>query len=497
MTLTVESPKQTQQEAPFDDLRSFIDASKSVERNWREILGANWDQEIGALTETTAELIAEPPMLLFDEIKDYPKGYRVASLVFASYRRCALLLGLPLDRTRLELVRLATTRIRTAQPLPPRVVPDGPVMQNVAHGADIDLLRFPVPRYHMRDGGRYIGTGDTVLNRDPESGFVNMGTYRVQVHEPDLLGLWMSPGQDGRLICQRYWERGESCPIVVTFGGDLVSFMASHTKSPWGRSELDFAGGLRGRPVDVITGPLTGLPIPAHAEIAIEGEVPPPDVEARAEGPFGEWPGYYSGGTRGTGKPQPVIRVKALYYRDDPIILNEAPLWPGAVKHGLAIHSGVIWDQLEAAGIPGITGVYQHSPYMVVVAIEQRYAGHAKQAGFATLAAAASARNGRYIVIVDEDIDPTNMKEVLWAMQTRVDPASTIELIDGAWSTPLDPRMPPDKRVSGDHTNSRAIFLATRPWEWRDQFPLVSRTEKELRRQIVEKYSGILPFPPL
>ena len=82
---------------------------------------------------------------------------------------------------------------------------------------------------------------------------------------------------------------------------------------------------------------VNGILVPANAEIVLDGEIPPPSAETAAEGPFGEWPGYYSGGTRGTGEAQPVIRVKALYHRDRAILLNEAPLWPGAVKHGLPI----------------------------------------------------------------------------------------------------------------------------------------------------------------
>jgi UbiD family decarboxylase len=485
----------TKPETPtvFQDLRQFIAACQAVDE-WREIADAHWDLEIGALTETTAELITDPPLLLFDRVQGYPAGYRVVSLLLASTKRAALALGLPLDRPKLELVRLAARKVRNVQPLPPVEVPTGPVMENVLEGDAIDVWRFPVPRYHAEDGGRYIGTGDTLINRDPDSGHLNMGTYRMQAHESNLLGLWMSPGQHGRLIAQRYWDRGESCPVVATFGVDPVTFMAAHTKIPWGQSELEWVGGFRGQPLEIIRGPITGLPIPAHAEIAIEGEIPPPDVQARDEGPFGEWPGYYSGGTRGTGRPQPVIRVKAIYHRNDPILDNEAPLWPGASKFGIRISAGVIWDQLESMGVQDVVGVDTYTPYLVAVAIRQRFAGHAKQAGHAALACSAAARNGRYIVVVDDDIDVTDMKEVLWAMQTRVDPATNIELIDGAWSTPLDPRMPPDKRASGDHTNSRAIFYAVRPFAWRDKFPQVSRTPKELRREIVEKYRGVLPF---
>ncbi|HLY64805.1 MAG TPA: UbiD family decarboxylase [Chloroflexota bacterium] len=479
----------------FNDLRSFIAACQEMD-DWRAIDGADWDLEIGALTEATAELITEPPLLLFDNIKGYPAGYRVVSLLLASYRRGALALGLPLDRPRSELMRLAARKIANAESILPATVGSGPVMEYVLDGSDIDLFRFPVPRFHAEDGGRYIGTGDTLINRDPDSGFVNVGTYRMQLHEPNLLGLWMSPGQQGRQICQQYWDRGESCPVVATFGGDPLLFVVSHTKIPWGRSELELAGGLRGRPIEVVEGPLTGLPIPAHAEIAIEGEVPPPQEQARDEGPFGEWPGYYSGGTRGTGEAQPVIRVRRLYHRGNPILMNEAPLWPGA-KQGLSIPAGMLWDQLESAGIQDIVGVAQHTPYMIVVAIRQRYAGHAKQTGHAALSCSAAARNGRYVVVVDEDIDPTDMKEVLWAMETRVDPARDIELVDGCWSTPLDPRMPPANRESHEHTNSRAIFYAVRPYAWRDKFPQVSRSPRDLRQSVIDKYRSVLPFPRL
>ena len=118
-----------------------------------------------------------------------------------------------------------------------------------------------------------------------------------------------------------------------------------------------------------------------------------------------------------------------------------------------------------------------------------------KQTGQAALACAAANRNGRYVVVVDEDIDPTNMKEVLWAMMTRVDPPTNIDIVDGCWSTPLDPRMPPEKRENKDHTNGRAIFYAVRPFPWKDKFPKVSRSSRELREKTIAKFKGVIPFP--
>lgn len=480
-------------EISYQDFRGFIEAAKQIS-DWRLIEGADWDNEIGALIEATAELDTRP-MLLFDNIKDYPAGYRLVSLAFANYRRTALAFGIAPDKSKLEVVRLLARKMKSGTLIAPREIKSSPLLENVMEGARVDLFKFPAPRFHDGDGGRYIGTGDCVINADPESGFVNAGTYRIQLHERNLLGLWMSPGQDGRLICAKYWSQGKSCPVVVTLSSDPLLFTLAHTKIPWGKSELDLAGGLMGRPLEYIRGPVTGLPIPAGAEIAIEGEIPPPKVEARNEGPFGEWPGYYSGGTIGTGAAQPVIRVKAIYHRNEPILEEEAPLWTGAMKIDGNPTAGILWDQLEAAGIQNVVGVYNHSPYMTVVAIEQKFPGHAKQAGLAAVSSAASARNGRYVVVVDDDIDPTNLKEVLWAMMTRVDPPTNIDIFDGAWSTPLDPRMSPDRRDSEDHTNGRAIFYAVKPFHWKDRFPKVSRSSRELREQVIKKFRNVIPFP--
>ena len=474
----------------YDGLRSFL-ADCEKEGELKIIKDCDWDLEIAALTETVSEQVDEPPALLFDDIKGYPKGYRVLSIPTASRKRVCIALGLPLDTPKMEIVRQAAKRLKGSKPIPPKEVETGPVMQNIMRDNEVDLLKFPVLKSHKGDGGRYIGTGDTFINKDPETGYVNMGTYRMQVHGPNLLGIWQSPGQQGRTIAERYWKQGKACPVVATFGGDPLLFFLSYTKFPFGVSELDRAGGIMGRAVEVIKGPLTGLPIPAHAEVVIEGEMMPPDVETHMEGPFGEWPGYYTVGTKGTSDEQPVVRVKAIYYRNDPILLNMAPQWPGAPHHSVRFDGGILWEQLEAVGIPAIQGVYVYNPFFVVVSIKQQYAGHAKQTGMAVLGSAACARNGRYVVIVDEDIDPSNMDEVHWAMTTRVDPATDIEIVPNCWATPLDPRMPPDQTANGPHTNSRAIYYAVRPWAWKDKFPAVNRIDKDQRAAIVNKFGDI------
>lgn len=481
--------------APFDDFTSFVEACQEHD-DFRELNGLNPHLEIGTLVEAVAESMVDPPMMLFDNVQGHDAGFKVASLVYASARRVAIALDLPVDASRLELARLAARKLHGATPIEPKVVTEGVLLENQMTGDDVDVTIFPALHFHTHDGGRYLGTGDTVIMRDPESGYINTGTYRIQVHDSKTLGLWMSPGQQGRQICDAYWAQGKSAPVAVTFATDPLVWLSSHQKLPWGASELAYAGGLRNSPVEVLEGEMTGLPIPAHSEIAIEGEIPPPDQESHSEGPFGEWPGYYSGGSRGTdGENQPVIKVTKVYHRNNPILHEQTPLWPGAPTLGIRFDAGVLWDQLEQAGVQDIHGVYNLNRYFIVVSIKQRYAGHAMQAAMAVLGCGAGARNGRYIVVVDEDIDPSDMKQVMWAMQTRVNPVDDIISMDGFWSTPLDPRMPPERRRDKNYVNSRAIFLAVRPFHWKDKFPLATRATPELRKEVVDKYRDQLGIP--
>ena len=222
---------------PYHDFRGFIEEAKKISE-WRLIEGADWDNEIGALIESTAELDSRP-MLLFDKIKGYPAGFRLVSLVFANYKRTALAFGISPDKSKLEVVRLLARKMKSGKSIPAAEVKASPLMENVMQGHQVDLLKFPAPRFHDGDGGRYIGTGDCLINADPDSGFINAGTYRIQLHEKNLLGLWMSPGQDGRLICTKYWQQGKSCPVVATFGSDPLLFTLAHTKLAYGKSELD------------------------------------------------------------------------------------------------------------------------------------------------------------------------------------------------------------------------------------------------------------------
>jgi 4-hydroxy-3-polyprenylbenzoate decarboxylase len=479
---------------PFNDLREFIDAARKI-GDVEDIHGATWDLEIGALTELFANK-ADHPLLLFDKITGHPPSYRVASNLVTHPRRIALASGMPPDLPRTEMVRRWRKSLQDMKPIPPKTVGEGPVLQNSKSGGDIDMTAFPAPRWHELDGGRYLGTACCVITTDPDDPWVNVGIYRVQVHDRDRLGLYISPGHHARIMREKYWAHGKSCPVAVTFGQEPLTWLAAGQSVPYGVSEFDYAGGLRGAPVEVIKGERTGLPIPAAAEIAIEGVVPPPEEENRVEGPFGEWPGYYAHGAR----IEPVIRVQALYFRNDPIVAGAPPMKPPILTFGIPIGAAAIWNYLEKADVPDVRGVWSFAggsapgggaPF-IVVSIKQRYHGHSQQAALAALACRAGNYHGRYVVVVDEDIDPADMGEVLWAIATRCDPKSALTIVDNCWSTPLDPAMTPEKRDANDLTNSRAILNACRPYFWKDRYPPVNALSPELKKKFTEKWKDIL-----
>ena len=146
----------------YHDFRGFIEEAKKISE-WRLIEGADWDNEIGALIESTAELDSRP-MLLFDKIKGYPAGFRLVSLAFANYKRTALAFGISPDKSKLEVVRLLARKMKSGKAIPPEVIKTAPLMENVMEGEAVDLFKFPAPRFHDGDGGRYIGTGDCLIN---------------------------------------------------------------------------------------------------------------------------------------------------------------------------------------------------------------------------------------------------------------------------------------------------------------------------------------------
>jgi 4-hydroxy-3-polyprenylbenzoate decarboxylase len=462
-----------------DGLRTWLEQAQALDEI-RTIEGADWDLEIGGVTDILTER-GKAPAVLFDSIRGFPKGRRVLVNSLGSTKRLGLCLGMPQDLSSMEFVAEWRRRSKGLQLIPPAYVKEGPVLENVQTATDVDLLAFPAPRWFELDGGRYIGTGSVNITHDPEEGWTNLGTARVMVHDHNTVGFYIAPGRHGRIHRDKAFARGEPFKVAISCGHDPLIFLAGALEVPYGVCEYDFIGGIRNRPVEVLKGEVTGLPIPATAELVLEGVCVPGGE--KIEGPFGEWTGYYGSSAR----PEPVVKITRVMHRNDPIILGYTRKWRAPLKAAL------VWDDLEAAGVPDVRGVWYHeaagAAYLfLVVAIKQRYPGHARQAGLIATECHAAAYLGRYTVVVDDDIDPTNLDEVMWALCTRSDPVKDIEILRRCWSGPLDPIIPKDDKGF----NSRAIIDATRPYEWKDAFPPVSRSSRELRDRVLGKWGGKL-----
>lgn len=468
------------------DLRPWLEAVEEIGQLER-VSGGHWDLEIGALTEIILGKLSAPPALLFDNIPGYGAGRRVLSGMLETVERTALTLNMPADLPAIPFIDALRAKLRELQPISPRLVPHGAVLEHSQEGGQVDLLQFPAPRWHEGDGGRYLGTAHLVVTRDPETGMENVGCYRVMLHDKDKLGLYISPGKHGRIHFEKALRVGQRFPVAMVFGQHPLLFIAASMAIPITLNEYDWVGGMLGQPTDVVEAPLTKLRIPAFGEIAIEGEIVP--GERLPEGPFGEWPGYY---TSARGHEQPVVRVQAVYHRKDPIICGAPPFKPTIYgMYRALLRSAFIWNAMEQAGVPDIKAVYLPPPamrFMIVVAIRQRYPGHAKQAALVASQCHPGAYLGRYVIVVDEDIDVTNLSEVVWAICTRTDPATSVDIIRRAWSGPLDPIIPQGQKGH----NSRMIIEATRPYEWKDQFPAVSEISPETRKRVEGKWGEML-----
>lgn len=481
----------------WNDLREFLDKLEG-EGELRKVMGANWEDDIGGITELYTEKCAQA--LLFDEIKGYPKGYRVASNLFNTPKRTAIAFGLPPDLSPQALAEKSAAAMRSFRPVAPEVVTSGPILENVLKGDDIDLFKFPTPKWHENDGGRYIGTGVCVIQKDPDTGFVNCGAYRVSVHDSKTCAIFIEHGKHGDQIRRKHWDRGEKCPVMVSVGQEPVITALSGSRVHYARegvSEFEVAGFIHQTPYPVIHGEFTGLPMPAGGEIAIEGFIPSPQETLVPEGPFGEWTGYYAHGRR----PETIIEVKAIYHRNDPIIFGAPPTRPVGCEYFASLGGDNMRaiEKLNRAEIPGVRRVFGLSkPHLNVVAIKQMYPEHVNDV-IRLLVPGGEQYNGNQTwIIVDDDIDISNSDEVFWAIASRCRPEQGVQVIPGTAVWQLDPRLRPDERSDPNKDEGRKhysahnlVINACRPFQWIEDFPPVCANSPAFREGIKKKWKDL------
>src|SRR3954452_12154924 len=479
------------------DLREWVALLERNNELQRISKPVDTDEELGAITYM-ATRNEKAAALLFENMSGDKTGSRIlANMLGASKERYALAVGLDPDLSVAEMIQ-ESRAIMNRRIAPVRIPKSkAPVNEVVLTGDDIDLTKFPSPKFWPGDGGRYIGTGDITLTASPDTGRINVGCYRQMLHGPRRVGLYCSPGKHGLLDREAWWKQGKPCEVVVAYGIDPVLFMLAAQVFGSKESEFDVAGGMMGRGIELTEAEFVSLPIPAHAELVIEGVLHEGDV--LPEGPLGEFTGYY-GRER---SPQPVIEVKAVHHRKSPILtaalMAKYPSCEIGAYYAI-MRSARILDDLERIGVPGVVAAYSHPAAasgwgVVIVSLKQMYAGHVAQVLALAAQCPAAAYYTKWIIAVDDDVDPTDFDQVMWALSTRCNPADDLDVLRNTWPTGLDPsQYPPDLRPYG----SKVLINACKPHRYIKQFPAATRLQAQTYERVKARWNelGFQEGPP-
>lgn len=462
------------------DLRDYIAACEKQGELQRIKAEVDWDLELSHIAKLNEE--KKGPALLFENVKGYNSP--VITSTCTTTERLAISMGAPKDSTLVDLMRLWVKK--GEERIPPKSVSTGPCKENVMKGGDVDLFRFPVPKFFPKDGGRFFGTAHFVVTKDPETGWVNLGTYRLQLLDKNILGTQFIKGKHSDIMLKKYQAMKKPMPVAVVVGCDPLLFIMGAARLSAFDCEYDMAGAIRGEPIEVVRCETNDLLVPATSEIVVEGEVDADDF--KPEGPFGEYTGYYSG--VGTDQRN-FIKVNCVTYRKNPIFMATTVGRAVTDTHmTMALSYGAtLWQQLVAMKIPGIKAVYcppeGSGRFLAIISLKQMYPGHTDQ----VLTAAISTEMGAYglktVIAVDEDIDPWDISRVMYALSFRFQP-NRCQIIHRGRSTPLDPSLPIGQRdITG-----RLLMDATIPYDWKEK-PLPISLDAEMVKKVQARWSEL------
>jgi phenylphosphate carboxylase beta subunit len=447
----------------IDDLRSYIAALDERNLLHRVKAEVDWKYELCHVSKVNEE--QKGPALLYENVKGYK--IPVFTSAFTTAERLAVALGQD-PSLRMSQISRKWMEHTTKQLIKPEYVKKPKVMENAITGGNIDINMFPSPWFYPDDGGRFFVTAGFLVTRDPDTGWTNLGTYRSQVLGKDILGSQIIKGKHGDMHMKQYAQRGELMPAAYVVGTDPVLFLTGSTLISAQVDEYDVAGALRGKPVPVFTSDLTGLTLPANAEIIAEGFIDP--NELMEEGPFGEYTGYYSG-NKGKDYPKPVLRIKRILHRNNPVFWATTVGKPINDIHMIQSlnRTATLWHDLETMKVPGIQSVYippeACGRFWAVVSVKQMYPGHSNHVGDAVIASTTGHYGVKGVIVVDHDIAADDWDRVWWALSTRFDPKRSAQIINRGRSTPLDPGLPIEAR----NITSRIILDACTPFEWENK----------------------------
>jgi 2,5-furandicarboxylate decarboxylase 1 len=350
-------------------------------------------------------------------------------------------------------------RRRRENPKPIRWVSnaEAPVKEVVLLGDDIDLGLLPITHQAALNSDKYIPVGQMIC-KDPDTGVLNAGMYRHEVKGRGQLGAMINPVHHAAYIARCLAALGKPMEVVIVIGHHPAVALGTLYEGPLEVDELEVSGGFLGESLEVVKAETVNLPIPAYAEIAIEGIIDPQKMTT--DGPFSEWTGYY-----GEEHECYLIQVTGISMRRDAIYHD---MDPSQREHNLAsalAYASVIYDSVKRV-VPSVRTVFLPpsggSLIAAYVSISKRVPGEGKRAGLAALTAVGSIA---VVVVVDEDVDVYNEEEVLWAIYTRATPDKDIDIIPHVAGGHLIPTAYDETGLKRGKMTSKMIIDATQPVE--------------------------------
>lgn len=397
---------------PYKDMREFMEfLKKRGELNvcQKEVSAKI---EIARITDKSSK--AYGPAILFENVKGFKNP--VVTGLFGNYDRCFL----AIDTNKYDGFKKMAHGLEN--PIPTRLLKDGPCKEVIKVGKDINLLDIPVLWHHQKDSHFFVTT-DNARVKDPDTGIYNSSINRLAVQGKDIFSVQTNLPHQMGIIAKKYLDKGKPCPVAMAIGTDPAIAVSSSASLSAGVDEFEFAGGMRGKPVEVIKCDTNDLEVPATSELVIEGEFRPGNEEGKIgktdyadDAPFAEFHGYFGKQAR-----NPVIHVTAITHRKDYIYHGLGTAEPpsehqllGAIGM-MAEYYSILKTLMPKENIVAINPMVSSAGLGAVISIKKTYGGQGKQLIYSIIPRGTI----KSVIIVDEDIDVFNWLEVDWAVQFR------------------------------------------------------------------------------
>ncbi|MFC1814478.1 UbiD family decarboxylase [Thermodesulfobacteriota bacterium] len=469
----------------FNDLRDFLEYLLKTDRLREVKKEVDPNLEIGAIVRENCNRMGYG--LVFKNVKGFNTPL-VAGVfgckrdIYAEVLKC--------EESTTEIMKRWQEAYKN--PVEPKVVDrsEAPCKEIVIEENDVDLFAdpFPVPTWHNRDGGPYLGTWHAVITKDPETGWTNFGAYRNQVLDKNNLGCLAAGYRHAGMHWLKWKEIGKPMPVAIALGLDPYLVMSSVSGVPAQVNEYEIAGALKGAPIEVLPAETVDLMVPARAEIVLEGEMPI-DKFWPEEGPFGEFTGFI-GEKRYNSM---YMKVNRVTHRKDPYFQGTyegRPPNESSILRSIG-RSNALYEQLLRSGCPGVKDVCVTpggaAGLHANVSIKKSFPGHARCVmaltwGFSVLFC-------KHVVVVDDDIDVWDPNMVEWAIATRVQASRDVSIVTGGHTSTLDPSQVGSKRAWSDWMG----IDATNPvdeyrWDGGEMPPYADDFPKELMQVVNERW---------